>query len=142
MSNTVFIKFTIMPFFALAILGSSVHSSELLYTPINPSFGGSPSNGAFLLGLANAQRQFDRPIDDETPLEDFNERLERSLLSRITSAVTRDIVDVNGNITPGTFETTDFLIEIIDEGDGFITIITTERETGEQSIIQVLNQNE
>lgn len=117
----------------------SITASEIVYTPVNPSFGGNPVNGGFLLGLANAQRQFEREQDENTPLEEFNERLQRSLLSRITSAVTRDIVDVDGNITPGNFETTEFLIEIIDEGEGLITIITTDRETGEQSIIQVNN---
>ena len=114
-------------------------SSELIYTPVNPSFGGNPANGGFLLGLANAQRQFEQERDENTPLEEFNERLQRSLLSRITSAVTRDIVDIDGNITPGNFETTEFLIEIIDEGNGLVTIITTDKETGDQSIIQVNN---
>ncbi len=124
--------------FACAVLVPA-HASEMVYTPQNPSFGGNPNNGGYLLGIAAAQKQFEQEREESTPLEDFNERLERSLLSRITSAVTRDIVDVNGNITPGTFETTDFLIEIIDEGTGFITIITTDRITGEQSIIQVQN---
>ena len=89
--------------------------------------------------MANAQRQFERERDEETPLEQFNERLERSLLSRITSAVTRDIVDINGNITPGSFETTDFFIEVVDDGTGLLTITTTDKTTGEQSIIQVEN---
>ena len=118
------------------------NSSELVYTPVNPSFGGHPSNGGYLLGLANSQKQFQQERDEDTPLEEFNERLQRSLLSRITSAVTRDIVDINGNISPGTFETTDYIIDVIDEGDGLITIITTDRVTGEQSIIQVNNDTE
>ena len=31
-------------------------AGELVYTPINPSFGGNPGNSAHLLGLAGAQR--------------------------------------------------------------------------------------
>ncbi len=31
-------------------------AGDLVYTPVNPSFGGNPLNSAHLLGLANAQR--------------------------------------------------------------------------------------
>jgi len=110
----------------------------MLYVPQNPSFGGSVANGGYLLGLANAQKQFEED-DDKTALEDFNDRLQRSLLSRITSAVTRDVVDIDGNITPGIFETVDYLIEVIDEGDGTMTIVTTDKESGDQTVIQVQN---
>lgn len=129
-------------FSVTVFISSPVQSSELVYTPVNPSFGGNPNNGGFLLGLANAQRQFEQERDEDSPLEDFAERLERSLLSRITSAVTRDVVDIDGNITPGEFETTDFSIIITDDGTGLITIVTTDKVTGEQSIIQVQNSDE
>jgi hypothetical protein len=33
-------------------------ATELVYTPINPSFGGNPLNGQFLLGIAQAQNSF------------------------------------------------------------------------------------
>ena len=124
----------------LAFLVGSVSASEMVYSPQNPSFGGNVAFGNYLLGIANAQKQFVQEREEPTPLEDFNERLQRSLLSRITSAVTRDIVDINGNITPGSFQTIDYNIEIIDEGNGLITIITTDRVSGEQSIIQVENE--
>lgn len=135
------------PLATLAVLltigfSSVTASSELVYTPVNPSFGGSVVNGSYLLGLANAQKQFQLERKEKTPLEEFNDRLASSLLSRVTSAVTRDIVDSEGNITPGFFETTDFTIEIIDDGSGIITIITTDKGTGDQSIIEVENSNE
>ena len=131
----------VLVYFSCLLLVVPVSSSEIVYVPVNPSFGGNPANGGFLLGLANAQQQFEQERDEDSPLEEFNERLQRSLLSRITSAVTRDIVDIDGNITPGNFQTTDYLIEIIDEGNGLMTIITTDRVTGEQSIIQVSNDD-
>jgi curli production assembly/transport component CsgF len=34
---------------------SSVMASQLTYTPTNPTFGGNPLNGAFLLSTAQAQ---------------------------------------------------------------------------------------
>ena len=106
----------------------------------NPSFGGNPGNSAHLLGLANAQNQFqDDGQDDLTPLEEFNERLQRSLLGRITSAATRDIVDENGNIIPGTFDTIDYTINVIDEGNGLVTIETIDKLSGDRTVIQVQN---
>lgn len=128
-----------LPIF-LMMLCFSANASELIYEPVNPSFGGHPNNGGFLLGGANAQKLFEDERDEKTPLEDFNDRLQRSLLGRITSAVTRDIVDSDGNIKPGVFETVDYTIEVIDEGDGLITIITTDKVSGEQTIIQVQNE--
>ena len=118
----------------------SVFGSELLHQFVNPSFGGNPGNSAHLLGLANNQNQFqDDGQDDATPLEEFNERLQRSLLGRITGAITSDIVDSDGNITPGTFETLDYTINVIDEGNGLITIETIDKISGDLTVIQVQN---
>lgn len=36
----------------------AAHASELVYTPVNPSFNGSPLNGQWLLGYAGAQNKF------------------------------------------------------------------------------------
>lgn len=118
---------------------TSVHSSELVHQFFNPSFGGNPNNSAHLLGLAGTQNQFEEEQDEATPLEEFNDRLQRSLLGRITSAVTSDIVDTDGNITPGVFETIDYTINVIDEGGGLITIETIDKVSGDRTVIQVRN---
>ena len=36
-------------------VGTSVSASELVYHPTNPTFGGNPQNGSFLLSQAQAQ---------------------------------------------------------------------------------------
>ena len=118
----------------------SVVASELVHQFVNPSFGGNPNNSAHLLGLANAQNQFqDDGFEDTSPLDEFNERLQRSLLGRITNAVTQDIIDVNGNITPGVFDTLDYTINIVDEGNGLVTIETIDKLSGDRTVIQVQN---
>jgi len=114
-------------------------ASELVYYPVNPSFGGNPNNSGHLIGLAGSQNRH-RPVNEQdSPLQEFNDRLQRSLLGRITSAVTRDIVDNDGNITPGTFETLDYAINIVDDGGGLMTIETIDKVTGETTTIQVRN---
>lgn len=121
------------------VLTTPVHSSELSHQFINPSFGGNPGNSAHLLGLAGTQNQFEEEQDELTPLQEFNDRLQRSLLGRITSAVTSDIVDNDGNITPGVFETIDYTINVIDEGGGLVTIETIDKVSGDRTVIQVRN---
>jgi len=134
-------KYIFCPILAIGTtVSTGAISSELLHQFTNPSFGGNPGNSAHLLGLAGAQNQFQGDGgNDTTPLEEFNERLQRSLLGRITSAITGDIVDADGNITPGTFETLDYTINVIDEGNGLITIETIDKISGDLTVIQVQN---
>jgi|SRR5471030_443461 curli production assembly/transport component CsgF len=40
---------------ALATTISPALASQLAYTPVNPTFGGNPLNGTFLLGTAQGQ---------------------------------------------------------------------------------------
>ena len=74
-----------------------------------------------------------------TPLEEFNERLQRALLGRISSAVSQDILDGDGNIVPGVFETLDYTINITDLGGGVMRIDTTDKATGNVTTIEVRN---
>lgn len=48
---------TMIAFAAIAAstsLAAAAHAAPLTYTPVNPTFGGSPFNGSFLLGTAAA----------------------------------------------------------------------------------------
>ncbi len=130
-----------MAFFFLLISTTIYGSaSSLIYRPVNPSFGGDPGNGSFLLNNAKAQIQFENPDiknKDLTPLEEFNQRLQRSLLSRMTSVISRSVIGSNGAVHPGTFETTDFIINISDLGDGKMNITTTDKVTGDETSVVI-----
>ena len=41
--------------FSLSVAATSAFASQLTYTPTNPTFGGNPLNGAFLLSTAQTQ---------------------------------------------------------------------------------------
>lgn len=43
---------------ALLLAHSSATAGDLVYQPVNPSFGGFPGNSAHLLNLADIQNQF------------------------------------------------------------------------------------
>lgn len=125
----------------LALTSASAGATELIYVPVNPSFGGSPLNGNWLLSNAQAQNQYEEdpdalsadPFAQKTPLELFNEQLERAILNRIAMALSGSVVDANGNLIPGTVSTTDFIIDIVDNGDGTLTITTTDKTTGQST---------
>ena len=57
-----------------ASLCAPLFSSELLYTPVNPAFGGSPLNGSVLLNAAQAQNGHKDPKrkKKKTPAQQFS----------------------------------------------------------------------
>lgn len=132
---------------AVAILlfatGSMTQATELVYTPINPSFGGNPLYGSYLLGSAQATNKHKDPdslggsnFANQSPLEQFNSSLERSILSQLASAATSKILN-NGQLVPGSIETGNFLITVVDSGGGMLTITTTDKVTGATTSFQV-----
>ena len=70
----------------LATCGQA-RADELVYTPINPSFGGNPFNSGHLLGVANAQNDYSAPRSKETQAEQFVRLLQSRLLSAVASQV-------------------------------------------------------
>ena len=118
-------------------------ASSLVYTPVNPSFGGSPLNGSILLNSATAQNTIKDPDlgeTEETALDEFNTRLQRSLLSRLTSSIAGNFISDDGSLIPGQTITDDFVIDVVDEGDGSIRVTTTDRNTGDATTFIVASQ--
>lgn len=120
-------------------------ASELVYYPINPSFGGSPLNGPVLLNAAQAQNKYTDPASNaarsalapKTPLEQFNETLERSILNRLAANASAAISGPGFGLQPGSVETGNFLIDIVDLGGGMLRITTTDKTTGASSSFEV-----
>lgn len=133
----------------LALLCSSAlsHAGELVYNPVNPSFGGSPLNGSVLLNAAQAQNKTKEPEQSnpakstqQSSLQQFNDILERSVLSRLASAATSNIIGPNGQLVPGSINTGNFNIQISDLGGGLLQVTTTDRVTGATTSFQVGQQ--
>ncbi|MCY1259646.1 curli assembly protein CsgF [compost metagenome] len=113
------------------LLSGSAVASQLVYTPVNPSFGGNPLNGQWLLN--NAQAQDDHKDPDLrssalSPLDRFTNQLQSRLLSQLLTNVQ------NGNT--GTLSTDDFIVNLVNDS-GALTIQITDRATGEISEIVV-----
>ncbi|MGE6473425.1 curli assembly protein CsgF [Serratia proteamaculans] len=97
-----------------------VQATELVYTPVNPSFGGNPLNGTWLLNNAQSQNDFDDPdiqprtaIAGTSALDRFTNQLESRLLSQLLDNIS------TGNT--GSLSTDSFLVNVIDDS-GTLTI--------------------
>ncbi|MCC5825245.1 curli assembly protein CsgF [Alkalimonas sp.] len=110
----------------LTLFMSAAHGTELVYTPINPSFGGNPLNGAFLLQKA----QIHQPGRVEKNFVDkFREALERNIINTLT----RRIAD--GDLVDGIYDTGEFIVNVSSGTDGSIRVEITNQMTGEITIL-------
>ncbi|MBX2806238.1 MAG: curli assembly protein CsgF [Hyphomicrobiales bacterium] len=69
-------------------------ASDIIYTPINPSFGGNSFNSSHLLGLANAQNEPQRKADEEAALareQSTSDRFIQLLQSRLYSGLAQQV---------------------------------------------------
>jgi curli production assembly/transport component CsgF len=119
------------------------HAGGLVYTPINPAFGGNPNNGVFLLNEAAAQNGKTNPnssaagFQQLSPLQQFNQSLQSAILNRVASAITGGVVDTSGRLIPGTIQTSAFTITILDLGNNMVQITTVDKATGQSTQFQV-----
>lgn len=119
-----------------------VHATELVYQPVNPSFGGSPLNGAALLNSAQAQNKTKDPDaslgrTQQSALQQFNDSLQRAVITSLTNAAMKGIVDSNGNLKEGITETSNFTVNITDVGNGMLRVVTTDKVTGDVTYFEV-----
>ena len=118
---------------------AAAQATELVYTPVNPSFGGNPLNGTWLLNNAQAQNDYDDPdlksrssVVGTSALERFTSQLQSRLLGQLLDNIS------TGNT--GSLSTDSFIVNVIDDS-GALSIEVTDRVTGEISEIQVNGLN-
>ncbi|WP_257294870.1 curli assembly protein CsgF [Endozoicomonas sp. YOMI1] len=123
----------------LATASLTTQASQLVYIPVNPSFGGNPGNGAYLLN--NAQSQNDHTasnnnfdIPRQSDLDRFTSTLQSQLLNDILGNAAGD-TEVNQTLTSGNFK-----INLINNGSGSLTVTVTDTTTGESSVISLATQ--
>lgn len=123
-------------------VASTATATDLVYVPTNPSFGGNPINGSVMMNSALSTNKHTAPASssqsalNQTPLQQFNSMLERSILSQLASGAAAKI-STGGKLIPGTVETANFTITIIDLGGGLLQITTTDKATGTSTSFQI-----
>lgn len=148
-------RFILPPILAVCLAAPAL-AGDMVYTPVNPSFGGNALNSSHLLGLANAQREATAsdagrnrrtgtggttPDTGRNNADLFVRQLEGRLLSalagQVTEAIFGDTPQDSGNVTFGTttvsFQRTldSIRLEIVDTLDGTVTeIVVPQLVTG------------
>lgn len=117
--------------------GAPLVAQDLSYEPIDPSFGGNPFNSAHLLGIANAQNDYEDPDRAETNSQ--ADIFARQLQSRLLSALSSQIVDAIFGDNPQERGTISFGGQTISFVRGLteITLTITDNATGEVTTIVI-----
>ena len=112
-------------------------AQQLVYQPINPSFGGNPFNSSHLLGIANAQNKFKDPsaTTGSSPEDVFARQLQSRLLSALSSQIVDAIFGENAQ-EHGTVQFGGQTIEWV-RGLDEVTLTITNTDTGEVTTIQI-----
>lgn len=107
------------------------YAQQLVYTPVNPNFGGNPLNYNGLINSANLQNQFDdyKNNKDSSLLNNFSETVKRQILSQLSRKLFADNADLE-NLEEGTFEIGDLIISIDETREGTVIRII-DNQTGE-----------
>lgn len=87
--------------FAFALAAYPVFGQDLVYTPVNPSFGGNPLNSSHLQGIASAQRNatafdYQEPTTPGTTAANGRSQTDlfvAQLQSRLLSSLSAQVVD-------------------------------------------------
>lgn len=93
---------------AVCLFANVCAAGTLVYTPINPAFGGNPLNGSWLLSQAQAQNQFTQSSSSstssstESPGQVFAQELTSQLYSSLANQITSAIFGQNA-AQSGTF---------------------------------------
>ena len=119
------------------LAASPAAAQDMVYEPINPSFGGNPFNSAHLLGIANAQNDFKDP--SSTTGRSEADIFARQLQSRLLSALSSQIVDAIFGENPqqqGTISFGGQTIDFFRDLDS-VTLNITNDETGEVTEIVI-----
>jgi curli production assembly/transport component CsgF len=119
-------------------IASPATAQDLVYEPVNPSFGGNPFNSAHLLGVANSQNKFKDPSSSKSSSSQADV-FARQLQSRLLSALSSQLVDAIFGENPQEHGTVSFGGQTIEFVRGLenVTLTITNDESGEITTIVV-----
>lgn len=118
-------------------MGSVALAQDVVYQPVNPTFGGNPFNSNHLLGVANAQNDYRDPRSTSNSSQ--ADIFARQLQSRLLSALSSQIIDAIFGENPQESGTISFggqTITFFRSLDS-VTLTITNKDTGEETVIIV-----
>ena len=126
--------------FLLASIGSIAFAQDFKYQAVNPAFGGDTFNYNWLLSQAQAQNDYSEDPNadpfNRDPLADFQNDLNRQILSQLSRSLVGDLFGEDGSLNEGTYEIGNYQIEIINGLDG-VNIGIFDTSTGGTTTVTV-----
>ena len=122
------------------MFGNISFSTPLVYTPINPSFGGSPFNSTWLLSSAQAQNKLTEhkepwKMPERNPIEDFKNSLDRQILYNLSRKIVDGAFGEEG-FEAGHYDLDDYTIDVSSDNGG-IKVMLIDTATGNETVIEV-----
>lgn len=117
-------------------------ASELVYTPVNPSFGGSSLNASWLMNQAVAQNTFtavEEIIESSADLlADFQDSMTRRIMSTLAGRIVATAFgEADEDLGSGTYQFGDYTIDIeAIEGEN-ISVTITDDASGQSTTIDI-----
>lgn len=122
-------------FTVLMLAATAAQASSIVYRPTNPSFGGDPFNGSYLLGIANANNHYVKPREETNPLDNFERTITSSLLNRISLQIADRIFGEDAQDS-GQFQVGNTILSFQRNGEN-VDITIFDGVTGQQTTISV-----
>jgi curli production assembly/transport component CsgF len=117
-----------------ALLCATSQAGDLIYKPLNPSFGGDPFVGSYLLGKAQAQDTNKDPNTRNFQSLSSTERLLQNLESRLISQLISDVR--RGEVSEGSFDSDEFGV-VVSDNSGQLVVRVVDKITGDVTEISV-----
>ncbi len=124
----------IVIFCSIILFTSSLSASELIFQFTNPSFGGNPLNGSFLLQQAQIQNKFKEKTEKLSIMEQLNPAFQAQYLGNILEGVYK------GDITPNVgdnYELGGLTILVKAINGNIVTFLITDTSSGQQWTYQI-----
>lgn len=128
---------------SIILVSTTAFASQIVYRPINPTFGGNPMNASMLMSKAQAQNKHREKRPEKTYADKFQESLERSIMNKLIRQVTdyaNGELDDDGNpvfLEDQLFSSGDYIIEVLISNPDTLTVQLTNSVSGEVTIIEV-----
>ncbi len=113
-------------------------ATELIWVPINPSFGGSPYNAEWLMASAQAQNEYEEESDysyETDPLADFEDSLKRQYLYALSRKIMEEAFGEEDVLQPGQTILGDYSIDVTT--NGMITVVITNLLNGNTTTVEI-----
>ena len=129
----------------LLLTAGQAFSQQLVYTFINPAFGGSPLNGSWLLQSAQVQSDYQQKNANNTgnggasELDDFANNLNNQILYSLANAIIqKQFGNLNNGLKEGQYNVGKFRITI-GSGSNGLNVTIFDNTTGNQTQVIIPN---